>query len=571
MGDQYLFESSMMTDAPKEPFLKKEVIWVNDTQNGAYQGQIQYDFSQIANSAKWASWGEATLEVPFTILVENVSADTAGSWENYINSFMVGLKSGTHQLINSINVQYNSTSIVQLTNYTNFYVQFKLLTSMGPSDTAKWSDSLFFTKDTATTFSYAGPTGLAGQGFTNNRPTVSGVYGATGLEDSSLDYSTHKFHGQDANSAYAQRMRNVVDTTSTNFYSGIVTPSKLAQQGTHLFEQLTATSFKFSLLCTIRLKDVADVFDKLPLVKGAFITMTVNYNSSVQTVQATPTSWELTSAPQLNGLTNPLLIASAEPYQPNSWLPALCGVTGTFNPQQARISSNIVSAYDKLNVAKRNSILGATRLSIPVYTMNPVFEQQYISNPIKDVYYSDIYSYTIRGIAAGGEINQLITNGISQPLACIVIPCIAKASNLGFTQQDIWQSPFTTEPGTTSPTALVTNFNLQISGQNIFQQNQQYDYDTFLNELRQINAINGGNSTGLTSGLLTQQDFQFGFRYYVADLSRRLPGDDVARSILVLGTNNTSVAMDYICIVQYQRKLSIDLRTGGIVPTGGKM
>jgi hypothetical protein len=186
-----------------------------------------------------------------------------------------------------------------------------------------------------------------------------------------------------------------------------------------------------------------------------------------------------------------------------------------------------------------------------------------VSQGIKEIFYSDIYSYTIKNIAPGGQINQLVTNGISQPLYVVVIPYIAKSStgcNL-----DQYVNPFASEPGTTSPCGLITQFNIQVSGSNIFQQSQQYDYDTFLNELRSINAINGGNSTGLTSGLIDQTKFQFGLRYYVADLSRRLPKDDISRSIQILGTNNTSLTFDYMVFVAYQRSLKIDLRSGALV------
>lgn len=545
MADQYLYEISSVSSTPQEPFLKKEVVWVSDTNNGSYNSQCQYDFSQIANSAKWASWSEATLEIPFTIVVQNQTGIDADS---LINSFMVSLRNGSYNLINSLTVTYNNTNIVQLTDFTNHFINFKLMTSLSQSDLDKWSGSLYFGKDSATSFQSG--TGPSGVGFTNNRPSVGPTGQALGL---------HRFNAT-ANDGLASRCLNPVDLTSTtNFYSDMLDESKCVQQGLSFFKKETTNTYKYSLLCTIRLKDMADVFDKLPLVKGAFITMIVNYNASAQTV--TSNGGVLTcSVPSIVGQTNPLIVNSTAEWQPNEWFSSgyAGGATGSFF-----VSSNIVKAKNASGTEYSNNILTATRLSIPLYTMAPSWEEQYVSNPIKEVYYSDIYQYTIKNIAAGGQINQLVTNGISQPLYVVVIPYVNKAStgcNL-----DQYVNPFASEPGTTSPAGLITNFNVQVSGSNIFQQNQQYDYDTFLNELRQINAINGGNSTGLTSGLIDQTDFQYGYRYYVADLSRRLPKDDVSRSIQILGTNNTKLAFDYQVFVAYQRMIRLDLRVGSLV------
>lgn len=518
-------------------------MYINDTNNGSYNSQITMDFSQIANSAKWASWSEATLEIPFTVVVENKSGTDADA---LINSFMVGLRNGAFNLINSLTVTYNNTNIVQLTDYTNHFITFKLMTSLSQSDLEKWSGSLYFSPDGSSSFESG--TGPSGVGFTNNRPSV----GPTGA-----DMSTHKFPGSSANEGLYKRCLNPVDLTSTgNFYSTMIDESKCNQQGLSYFKKAAANVYTYSIVATIRFKDLSDVFDKLPLVKGAFITMVLNYNSSTQTITSSGSGGTLTcSVPNIVGQTNPIIVNSSDEWQPNNWLQ---GITGSFH-----ISNNIASAKTSTGVSYSNGILTACRMSIPIYTMNPSFEEQYVSQGIKEIYYTDIYQYTIKNIPKNGQINQLLTNGISQPLYVVVIPYLNKSST--GCDLDQYVNPFASEPGTTSPCGLITNFNVQVSGSNIFQQNQQMDYDTFLNELRQINAINGGNSTGLTSGLIDQTKFQYGFRYYVADLSRRLPRDDVSRSIQILGQNNTNLTFDYICFVGYQRALKIDLRSGSLV------
>ena len=86
-------------------------------------------------------------------------------------------------------------------------------------------------------------------------------------------------------------------------------------------------------------------------------------------------------------------------------------------------------------------------------------------------------------------------------------------------------------------------------------------------ENRQSNATNGGLSLGMSSGILSQSDFENGYGYVYVDLSRKISqaSDDVSRSIQVVGTNASAVSVDYYCIIGYERGLTINTSTGSLV------
>ena len=69
--DEYLYEESYQSTEESGPFIKKEVVYVNDQQNGSYISQIQFDLSSLSNSFKWQSWKEAIIEIPLVVIVEN--------------------------------------------------------------------------------------------------------------------------------------------------------------------------------------------------------------------------------------------------------------------------------------------------------------------------------------------------------------------------------------------------------------------------------------------------------------------------------------------------------------------
>ena len=103
-----------------------------------------------------------------------------------------------------------------------------------------------------------------------------------------------------------------------------------------------------------------------------------------------------------------------------------------------------------------------------------------------------------------------------------------------------------------------------MAGVNISQVSYQYTYETFIQQLRGINAINGGLMDGLSSGIISKSMFENNYRFYVFDLSRVSKDDKNPKSINIIGTNNTSVAMDLYVFVEYKKSLNINVETGEV-------
>jgi hypothetical protein len=228
-------------------------------------------------------------------------------------------------------------------------------------------------------------------------------------------------------------------------------------------------------------------------------------------------------------------------------------------------------------------------LYIPSYAFNPVFEQAYLSSPIKQIKYTDIYQYQVLNVGAGGNFNNLLTNGISNIKSVLILPMFSSASaaapastgtyntasstvqlstNSGFLSGiPVFQSPFdTVGTGTTSPLAIIKNFNIQVSGQNAIYNMEKYPFEQFNNQLYGANAVNGGLTDGITSGLIDRQAFDMNYTYYYVDVSRMLPVEQqVPKSIQILGTNSSAKAIDLYCFIEYGVEISIDSLTGARV------
>lgn len=330
-----------------------------------------------------------------------------------------------------------------------------------------------------------------------------------------------------------------------------------------------AGSVTWHIYARLKLKELADFFEKMPLLKGSTIRLYLNTNQSL--VSFTVKQGGITSTTGLpyaspvicnpavsvvGGLTCPLMIASA------AWGSGCSSLT----PDTYQLS---VSIY-KNNFQSQSAYpcpstsLTACRLYAPVYQMSPLAESKYLSlAPTKRIAYRDVFSFQfINSIQASGQFSFLVTNGIQNIKSVLVVPFVSKtqgAEQLPFTAP---LSPYSAAPAMPDP-IMITNFNILISGVNLFLNNSMYDFNAFEEQLVSSNQLNGNLTTGLASGLITKDMFARGYRYYYGDCSRTYASEaGVSRSVQIVGTNASLVAVDLYVFVEFERHITIDLTTG---------
>jgi hypothetical protein len=197
-------------------------------------------------------------------------------------------------------------------------------------------------------------------------------------------------------------------------------------------------------------------------------------------------------------------------------------------------------------------------------------EQRYFSSTKKKILYNDLYSYTIFNVPAGGNFSEIITNGIARPRYLLIYPMLAEAANgvqaITSTSGGLgspMNSPSSSAPGTCCPFAFLTNFNVQLSGTNIYQSNLNYTFETFLQNFRGGNSLNGGISNEMSSGLIDKNRYESGYGIVYADLSLKpsQASDKISRSVQVLDTNNSLVSLDLFCILAHEKDILVSTST----------
>jgi hypothetical protein len=369
------------------------------------------------------------------------------------------------------------------------------------------------------------------------------------------------------------------------------------------YVQKASTTRTIVFDAVIRLKDVADFFQKCPLLKGSTMRIYLNTNqvfftcayanpviegqvsttagSSGSTLTQTQTGCvALASAPIIlgGGGTNPVMVASMDIGQGGSDLvPPRSNVPPTAEIVKYALSIVRTQFTSGQITTVVSAPITSVRLYAPAYTMSPIAEQRYLSlSPTKKIVYNDLFYYSFSGIGSGQTFNFLVSNGIPNIRGILCVPLLPRASNgvastyattsavVGTTVSSLL-SPFTTTGGTPDPISI-TNFQIQISGKNLFINNLQYDYEVFLEQLSCSNQLNGGLTTSLSSGLIGYEDFQSLYRYYYGNASRSIPSEDgVAKAVQVSGLNSSSATIDMLVFIEFERQITIDVRSGARV------
>lgn len=367
---------------------------------------------------------------------------------------------------------------------------------------------------------------------------------------------------------------------------------------------------QFNIVATIYLKHIHSFFNMCPLLKGVFMKLTLNLNNTSSTIKVSrdytvasttaaayvASGVQCTAVQNPLGGVNPLMIAAGST---SNGLASMTVSATSLNTDAINGAHQILYTYianisvgsvcldqtlTSLGAVGSGALSKSVYLYVPAMTFNPTFEQAYLSNSVKQIKYTDVYQYQVINVPAGQMFNNLITNGIANIKSVLILPYFSSASssgsaiatrlghsnntNTGFLNGvPVFQSPF--DPagtGATSPLCHITNFNVQISGQNAIYNTQKYSYEQFNNQLYGQNAVNGGLTDGITSGLISRQSFDMEYCYYYVNVERMLPVEmSVPKSVQILGQNLSSKAIDMYVFVEYGVEIQIDALTGARV------
>jgi len=567
-GDTLLFDMAQSTEGTPQIFVRRDWLSILDNMNQSYIGnQSVIDTSQLANSNKYMSYYEATIILPLLLTLNTTTnvdlnfgeATPVGSTGSYV----MGLKNWLGTVVHSFTLDYNGTTIIQQTPFINLWNTFCLMTSFNYNDFTEWA-SIGFYPDTSTSFALNGVASPNGLGVSNNQDLVEPV-----VLSSARGQATSGNIGFFKRQQYWNYNIDCVGSGGAGTWGSIIGVNGLNQSyKSYICKQKDGVAgvggniaiLQQAIVGQIKLRHLHNFFQEVPLLKGVFMKLTMNLNNSSFQFSFTNGGnfTALTNIVCPLGGANPLMIASGFTNNGSAGL-----ATATYNASVA-VGGVVINPAQTNIGAIASPLLRSIMLNIPSYVFNPIYEQAYLSSSVKTIVYNDLYQYQVLNIGTNQPFNNLITNGISGIQTVLVLPFYSSSDNQTITP---YQSPFSTEGGgTTSPLCLLGNFNVVISGQNAIYNTERYTYEQFTQQLYGLNAVNGGLTDGVNSGLINQLDFETMYNYYAVNVSRCLPIEEaVPKSVNIIGQNLTGVTLDLYVFVNYKTSVSIDILTGSRV------
>ena len=564
--DEFAYYNSQQEQKTEFIFNNAQQVYVPDQNSGSYaNGQCVFDLASLSNSGKYIDFQQSYITVPLVLSV-NLASSTAAAPEN---AFIASLKNGYHQLINSMSVEITNAQVVNLTNLSNLDIHYRLLSTASREDELNFLPSINFHKDTAESIQYYDTSGVNGLGETNNVIQQSLFTAANGWGQT----------GWKQNIGRLQRQLNTSFDPSNCQQGLMVTEKVCTTTAKNCVVYNGTTDINYHILATIPLKIIHDLFKKLPLTKGMYMRLILNLNTQCQSVVTINTTNN-----QYTGYTTTSI---------NNVFPCMLSPmidNGGFkqnSTSKVTMTLGIGKSYSTAT-SWNNNFMTSCRFYAKLLEMTPQAEESYLSAvPTKNILYNDILSFSTQNVQANGTVSQILTNGVSRPRYLLIVPQMAAAINgaakgnlattwaaatgagTGFSAAfgTPMNSPFSSSPATTGFNNAISSLNVLVSGQNIYQSNYMYGYEEWLQEVRGSNAINGGIPLGLSSGLLSQNDWENGYRYCYVDLSRRISqaNDDISRSIQVSFTNAAAYTSDYFFIIGYEKSIQISTSTGALI------
>jgi len=182
----------------------------------------------------------------------------------------------------------------------------------------------------------------------------------------------------------------------------------------------------------------------------------------------------------------------------------------------------------------------------------------------------DYYVDADLGKIPGNSISRLFNVQLSRVRTLYIIPFLSANGNV----PSPFNSPISSAPITCTPCRL-KNFNIQIGGQNIFSEPQNYNYQFYNNNALSIMADINGNSlkSKFFSGQITKSMWENGYNVYTINLEKCT--DEITDSLmksfqLIFQIENsaiTGISYDFYYMITYQSELSLDRSTGTITNT----
>jgi hypothetical protein len=564
------FQDDLQEKENSYPISDVQWIYINDINQQNYSnGYINFTNVSVigSNVEKQYFWSQAYIALPYTICVlPSGGANGLNFVVDDANVNAISVKSYA-TFLDWVSCKFNGVSVTR-NSYYNHLIMNERIKTYNTDKYRLYGDILCHEWDTGAGISYSTTIGER-----NNNTVPTNL--TTGLRPTSVVNQGHLDRCTKTNID----ITNVNNSSLASFMGTQNSLRDTENQNVLIYQGTDGLVFQGTAL--IPLSELHDFFKQMPSVSSSTgfelrlqsnLSRENSYVTTYNAIAANNTDVQipnLVTSQQIVGHCCPFLLAN----------PVSGGSTGLSINTTAAVNANstiTVRSYigwgNQLNLTLTGGIswgnANPCRIYLPSVNFNNDYIKQIIQQPQYSLKYEDYYVDIDEKKDQNSSVSRLFNVQLSRVRNLYIIPFLSNTA----TVPSPFNSPISSAPITCTPCRL-KNFNIQIGGQNIFMESQNYNYQFFNNNALSIMADINGNSlkSKFFSGQITKSMWENGYNVYSINLEKVTDEitDSLMKSFQLIyqiedNTSQTKLKYDFYYIITYQSELSLDRSTGTI-------
>ena len=555
MAELIVIQDSMSDSTLEQHVERKYFIEIPDSNAEVYnQSQIKWSTNQLTSSPDYNSARESEFLIPYSVDLTSSSNLSNGE-------LALTLKNSVMDVVNSMIVKLNGTTVVDASDYSNIYYNWKLANETSKSSLPFLQNKLLFGGINNGELKYNAAASDSGIGESMN--IVENLVSHDGNNLSIAPVSA----ANQVNTAFLTRASMTgfnPASTNNNLY---IDAAKCTETRTSHYLSVDAKQKIYHLMITIPL-DQFSFFKNMPLTRGSMfnidlrchtvseITFPNTFTAAVSDANVASNTFGKPSIVSTQYGFNPLMIASDSLCKP--------AADGTISIKTGIGSVNgVVSPFGK-----------KCYLRACMYKFESKFEQVYSSIHKKVFHYENIRMQPFYGVNPN-NVNLMISTNQSKLTGVLIQTCLSRtinnltspATTTGSGAVSTLESPYTPSL-CMKHSNMWTNVNIKLGGRNYYPENLNYSYQFYQDAIKNL-LINGGMTPELGSGLVSESDFNnsYGFLYFDFNKLKTDQAEwGLGKSLEFTGRLNTKAALiDINAFYVYENELEINPSTSQLI------
>lgn len=594
MTDNHYFDKNTLVQENNVVLKSKEFVYIQDNLNGSQPQQIRFVCDGFRSSSKANNISEGFIALPLVLAISaqpTVPNAAVVDFKQSTNPEMMVVLKNYVNLIESISVEIDGKSVVQITPKVNIFNNFKLHQYTDYNEYINNTAFKGYVKDDNNfLFVPFNKTTLTGNGIINNNYALNRAL-TSHNENENINISNSLLSKKNwnaiFNSSNVDSMKNYTTVETNKMTTYLMAYIPLTDLSDFFKNMVAVRGLNMNILLNMNTNTIVNLICQTDANK--IINMQIGSNVYVDNKTSSNLSMYSTNIVSPNGTVPFMITQPSSNAIINDYSKGWNLKSGTYDAQGAFTASLAISkitiglyygmvkpsSFDQTNLFLTAHPIKIARLYAPMLEIQPYLDDAYFkANENKTILFDDVIALPKYNLA--GAFNEVLSPSVLNIKGLLSVPYWAAIHQGGKSELE---NPFSSAPNTGS-IFDIQDFNVVVASKNIYQEDSHYSFQTFLYELnKNFDKIEGDG------GLFSFEDFNNLYHYYYVNLERHVPETEVygksigVRGILKAnynalyfnplgsdaGSPSNNVPIDLYNFIIVQKKLTINADTGKII------